>query len=696
MESVSAAFLTFCFILFFIQAESENPELKSLMEFKSALDPGSKFLATWTVDGDPCGGAFEGVGCNEHGQVANISLQGKGLKGKISPAVGSLKNLTGLYLHYNSLYGEVPAEVGNLTELVDLYLNVNNLSGQIPPEIGNLGKLQVLQLCYNQFTGSVPVQLGTLKKLTVLALQSNRFTGAIPANLGNLGMLMRLDLSFNHFFGSIPTKLADAPVLESLDIRNNTFSGNVPLALKRLNEGFQFANNPGLCGSGFMDLRACNSSEGTNPNRPEAYGQGGQPTTTTREIPETADLTLPSARRHHHEASLFIIGSVFVTLTLLAVSALSYTQYRRRKQKLSDSANVDPTPDHQQQPSSSSVYRKNGSPLISLEYPNGWDPLADHGRRNNAVTNGTAGSPQDALFHSFKFNLEEIETATQYFSESNVLGGKKFKFSATYKGILRDGSSVAVKCISKSSCKSDEAEFLRGLNVLTLLSHENLVRFRGFCCSRGRGECFVVYDFVPNGNLMRHLDVVAAEDDAGGDSSLVLEWSTRVSIVKGIAKGIAYLHSYKPNKPSIIHQNITAEKILIDKRYNPMVSGSGLQSLLTNDAVFSALKASAAMGYMAPEYSTTGKFTDKSDVYAFGVVVFQVLSGKRKVSNLVRLGAEACRFDDYLDANLKGRFFEYEAAKLARIAWLCTHESPVERPSMEAVVQELGNCSSCI
>nr|XP_023899120.1 PTI1-like tyrosine-protein kinase 2 [Quercus suber] len=102
------------------------------------------------------------------------------------------------------------------------------------------------------------------------------------------------------------------------------------------------------------------------------------------------------------------------------------------------------------------------------------------------------------------------------------------------------------------------------------------------------------------------------------------------------------------------------------------------------------------MGYLAPEYTNTGRFTEKSDVYAFGVLVFQVLSGKRKVTNSIRLGAESCRVQDFIDPNLHDRFFEYEATKLARIALLCTHESSMERPSMEAVVQELGNCSSCL
>lgn len=112
------------------------------MEIKSALDPENEFLKSWTNEGDPCSGSFEGVACNEHLKVANISLQGKGLTGKISPAVAGLKCLSGLYLHYNSLSGEIPKEISNLTELTDLYLNVNNLSGVIPSQIKNMASLQ--------------------------------------------------------------------------------------------------------------------------------------------------------------------------------------------------------------------------------------------------------------------------------------------------------------------------------------------------------------------------------------------------------------------------------------------------------------------------------------------------------------------------------------------------------------------------
>lgn len=138
-------FSTFLFLLFLVVTfSSADPitELASLLDLKASLDPKNLHLGSWVVSGDPCDGTFEGVACNEKGQVANISLQGKGLAGKLSPAVGGLKHLTGLYLHYNSLYGEIPMQLANLTELSDLYLNVNNLSGEIPPVLGNMQNLQ--------------------------------------------------------------------------------------------------------------------------------------------------------------------------------------------------------------------------------------------------------------------------------------------------------------------------------------------------------------------------------------------------------------------------------------------------------------------------------------------------------------------------------------------------------------------------
>ncbi|GAA0158705.1 hypothetical protein LIER_15658 [Lithospermum erythrorhizon] len=640
-----------------------------LMAIKASLDPENHVLSTWSPNAtERCSGSFEGIACNELGQVVNISLQGKGLKGQLPAEIGQLKSLSGLYLHFNQLHGVVPKEMANLTQLSELYLNVNNITGHIPSDIGQMSNLQVLQLCYNKLTGSIPAQIGFLKKLNVLALQDNELTGAIPANLGDLKMLKRLDLSFNHLFGSIPVTLADPPLLQVLDIRNNTLSGNVPIALKKLREGFQYANNRGLCGVGFVPLTICSSSE-LNLTKPEPFSPGSSHLP-SKDIPESANIQ-PDDPNHSRKSRTACILVVIGIVCVLAVTGLfSFSWCRRRKQKIGSA--YDASDSRLSTDQVKEARRRSASPLISLEYSQGWDPLAKDQR--------SSGFSQE-VFEILMFNLEEVESATQYFSEQNLLG--KSSFSAIYKGMLRDESAVAIKCISKISCKSDESEFLKGLKVLTSLKHENILKLRGFCCSKGRGECFLIYDYVPNGSLLQYLDV----PDGRGT---ILEWPLRVSIIIGIAKGIDYLHVSKGSKKALVHQNISAEKVLIDQRYKPLLSGSGLHKLLADDIVFSRLKSSAAMGYLAPEYTTTGRFTEKSDIYAFGMIILQILSGNRKITQLHHHGAELGRLEDFVDVNLGGKFSAFEAAKLGKIASLCTHEFADQRPTMAIVMQELN------
>ncbi|KAI3409662.1 Protein kinase domain-containing protein [Psidium guajava] len=645
-----------------------NGELGALMEIKASLDPENKILASWTSNGDPCDGSFVGVACNEHQKVDNISLQGKGLAGKVSPAVAQLRCLSGLYLHYNFLTGEIPREISNLTELTDLYLDVNNLTGSIPSEIGNMTSLQVLQLCCNKLNGTIPPEMGSLKKLSVLALQHNKLFGDIPVGLGNLQTLKRLDLSFNRITGVIPVKVADIPELQALDVRNNSLSGLVPPALKKLEERFQYQNNPGLCGFGFPSLRNCNDLDNIANAQP-----GGVNTNKTVPIPESVNVKTHCNRSHCSNPwklpqAALVAGIVSVTVTLVGAGLLTFYRYRRGKQKIGSTADASDSrlsTDH-----SKDLYSRSASPLVCLEYSSGWDPL-DDGRYGNGL------SLQAPIY-----TLEEVESATQYFSEVNLLG--RSTFSSVYRGILRDGTTVAIRSINVTSCKSEEADFVNGLNLVTSLRHQNLIRLRGVCCSKGRGECFLVYDFAPKGTLSQYLDL---EDG----SIQVLGWPARVSIIKGIAEGIGYLHSSEANKPAVVHQNISVEKILIDQQLNPLIMDAGLPKLLANDVIYSALKISAAMGYLAPEYITTGRFTEKSDVFAFGVIIFQILSGKRQLSSSMRSAAESCAFENFIDCNLRGNFTEPEAAILGKIALGCTSELPDSRPTMFRVIEELND-----
>ncbi|KAJ8449359.1 hypothetical protein Cgig2_002491 [Carnegiea gigantea] len=672
----------FVFLCNFVEPSSANPELRALMDIKAALDPGNKLLRTWTVDGDPCSGSFEGVACNDRRKVANISLQGRGLAGKLSPAIGDLKDLSGLYLHYNSLSGEIPREIASLTQLTDLYLNFNNFSGSIPPEIGRMSSLQEMDLCCNQLKGSIPSELGSLSRLGFLSLQYNRLSGGIPPSLGNLGLLKRLTLSYNHLSGPIPTSLANIQQLEILDVQNNSLSGAIPSALRRLDTGFSYGNNTNLCGAGFPTLRTCTTFDTTNVdiNKPQPFGLilNNQTAPTNEPKTENFETNCPhgmcSSPSRVHQIAI-VTGVIIASVTLAAVGFLTFIRNRRQKQKVGTMTELSES-GHGSEHHPNDLHSKSASPLVSLAYSAGWDPLADG-------LNSEEFSQQ--VLQSHRYNLEEVESATQYFSEGNVLG--RGKFSTVYKGVLRDGSAVAIKSINVSSCKAEEAEFVKGMNLLVSLRHENLVSLRGFCCSRGRGECFLIYDYAPNGNLLRYLD-------ATNGSDRVLNWSTRVKIIHGIAKGLHYLHEETANKPSLVHQNISAEKILVDRQFNAVILDSGLRKILADDTIFSALKVSAAMGYLAPEYITTGRFTEKSDVYAFGVIVLHIVSGKQQLTNAMRSAAESCKVEDFVDQNLNGSFSASEASKIVRLGLSCTQELPDQRPNMEDVVRELNQHDS--
>ncbi|GJM94101.1 hypothetical protein PR202_ga10717 [Eleusine coracana subsp. coracana] len=663
-------------------------EASALLALGAALDPTGRLLPSWAPGRDPCA-SFEGVACDARGAVANVSLQGKGLAGTLSPAVSRLRALTGLYLHYNSLRGGVPRELADLANLTDLYLNVNNLSGPIPPEIGAMPSLQVVQLCYNQLSGSIPTQLGNLSRLAVLALQSNRLTGAIPASLGDLPLLTRLDLSFNNLFGSIPVRLARLPRLTALDVRNNSLTGSVPAELAtKLRAGFQYGNNSDLCGAGLPALRPCTPADLIDPDRPQPFSAGitpgGSPNSDAGHGRCVGAHCAPSTR-----ALAAVVVAAVVLLAATAAGLFAFSWRRWRSQRVASRASSPPATDSAAKVPSS----RKSSALASLEYSTAWDPLAADDRGGGGGPSSASSFPQEVS----QLSTEEVESATRYFSELNLLPGGRNKkaagggVAATYRGALRDGTPVAVKRLGKTCCRQEEAEFARGLRMLAELRHDNVVALRGFCCSRARGECYLVYDLVPNGSLSQFLDVDASASAAA--AGRVLGWATRISIIKGVAKGIEYLHSTRPNKPRpLVHQNISADKVLLDYTYKPLISGCGLHKLLVDDLVFSTLKASAAMGYLAPEYTTVGRLSEKSDVYAFGVIVLQVLTGKRKTRTTQppSPASDNSDVDELVDANLRGSYSPAEAAMLAKIVAACTNEDPDRRPTMTELLQELG------
>lgn len=298
--------------------------------------------------------------------------------------------------------------------------------------------------------------------------------------------------------------------------------------LKKLNGRFQFENNTGLCGVDFPSLRACSAFDDANIEFKQPPGEIDTDKSSIHNISESVYLKRHCNQTHCHKSSsklpqVALISSVItVTITLIGAGLLTFFRYRRRKQKISNTAEFS-----EGRLSTDQQKDFRASPLVSLAYTKEWDPLGDS-------RNGAEFSQEPHLFvvnSSFRFNLEDIESATQCFSEANLLS--RNSFTSVFKGVLRDGSPVAIRSINISSCKNEEVEFMNGLKLLSSLSHENLVKLRGFCCSRGRGECFLIYDFASKGKLSNFLDLQEHK------TNQVLDWPARMSIIKGIAKGLS-------------------------------------------------------------------------------------------------------------------------------------------------------------
>lgn len=291
------------------------------------------------------------------------------------------------------------------------------------------------------------------------------------------------------------------------------------VGLKRLNDEFNYKNNRDLCNVAFSLLRPCTDLDAAKINELEPFTPAPN-TELPKNIPQSANI-MPRCHQIHctNSSSLKRVGIIAAIVTVIA--ALTVTTFvalfvhRRRKQKI---WNKSETPDHR--------FSVQESSRKSADFSCPWDPSQKSPKTCGFCIESESEYGSGSLQ---SFNLEEIESATRYFSDGNLLG--RSKFSAVYKGVLRDRSVVAIKSVSVTSCKADEAEFTKGLSLLTSLKHENLARLRGFCCSKGRGECFLVYDFASKGNLSEYLD---SED---GRNNHVLDWPKRVSIINGIAKG---------------------------------------------------------------------------------------------------------------------------------------------------------------
>ncbi|KAG8370849.1 hypothetical protein BUALT_Bualt13G0026100 [Buddleja alternifolia] len=285
------------------------------------------------------------------------------------------------------------------------------------------------------------------------------------------------------------------------------------------------------------------------------------------------------------------------------------------------------------------------------------------------------------------FTLVELEKATEKFSTRKVLG--EGGFGRVYHGILEDGTEVAAKLLTRDNQNGDR-EFIAEIEMLSRLHHRNLVKLIGICIE-GRTRC-LVYELVRNGSVESHLHGV---DKSKGP----LDWDARLKIALGAARGLAYLH--EDSNPRVIHRDFKASNVLLEDDFTPKVSDFGLAREATEGSHHISTRVMGTFGYVAPEYAMTGHLLVKSDVYSYGVVLLELLSGRKPVDmsqspgeeNLVTWARPLLTnregLEQLVDPTLAGTYNFDDMAKVAAIASMCVHAEVTHRPFMGEVVQAL-------
>lgn len=285
------------------------------------------------------------------------------------------------------------------------------------------------------------------------------------------------------------------------------------------------------------------------------------------------------------------------------------------------------------------------------------------------------------------FSYKDIRAATNNFHQRNKLG--RGGFGTVYKGVLGDGTAFAAKVLSSES-EQGLKEFLAEIESISEVKHANLVRLLGCCIQRG--SRILIYEFLEN-NSLDH----ALQTSSGLEKGVTtLRWSARSDICVGTAKGLSYLH--EEHEPNIVHRDIKASNVLLDRNYRPKIGDFGLAKLFPDNVTHISTAVVGTTGYLAPEYFVHGQLTKKADVYSFGVLLLEVVSGRR-ISQTIRSDMFLVReawvlyqqgsLLDMVDASIQD-YPEEEVLRFIRVGLACTQATPSTRPTMRQVVATLS------
>ncbi|XP_031129902.1 BRASSINOSTEROID INSENSITIVE 1-associated receptor kinase 1-like [Ipomoea triloba] len=491
--------------------------------------------------------------------------------------------------------------------------------------------------------------------VTRVDLGNANLTGRLVPDLGRLEKLQYLELYSNNISGTIPSELGNLTRLVSLDLYQNQLSGNIPVSLGNLQQlRFLRLNN--------------NSLGGTIP----------------RVLTKVQSLQVLDFSNNFLQGTVPINGSfsLFTELSFLNNSRLKYAP-------TPPPAPISPTASSSGGSSTIGAIAGGVAAGAAILFAAPAILLAWWRRRKPQVHFFDVPAEEDPEVHLGqlkKFSLRELQVATDHFSNKNILG--RGGFGKVYRGRLADGSLVAVKRLKEERSQGGEMQFQTEVEMISMAVHRNLLRLRGFCMTPT--ERLLVYPYMENGS-------VASRLRDRPESVPPLDWPVRKHIALGAARGLAYLHDHCD--PKIIHRDVKAANILLDREMEAVVGDFGLAKLMNYKDTHVTTAVRGTIGHIAPEYLSTGKSSEKTDVFGYGVMLLEIITGQRAF-DLARLANDddvmlldwvkgllkEKKYEILVDADLQGMYEEDQVEQLIQVALLCTQGTPMERPRMAEVV----------
>ncbi|KAM3714536.1 hypothetical protein ACB098_01G343100 [Castanea mollissima] len=579
-----------------------------------------------------------------------LDLSGNSLTGSIPSTLGGLERLQRLFLEENLIEGSIPEQLCQLKNLGELLLSMNSLSRSIPNCIGNLSLLQKFNISHNRLTSSIPLNLWSLQNLIFLDLSSNFLNGSLSPSMTKLPTIVLMDLSCNQIAGNIPSIIGAFESLRYLNMSKNSFQGNIPQSFGQLRGMDQLdLSNNNLSGAIPKYLETLPYLKYLNLSFNKLSG----------EIPSTGPFT-------NFTAESFLGNEALCGNPIFGVRpCTSPTPLGSRVKQ---------------------VLLKYIVPVIASIII--FTAVVMMQRRHPQCNMQIPGLPitLPTVDHRM-ISYKELSHGTNNFCESNLLGTGGF--GSVYKGILSDGTIIAVKVLNlqlEGAFKSFDAE----CKVLRAIRHRNLVKVISTCSNLEFRA--LVLQYMSNGSLEKCLY----------SHNNCLNLVQTVCIMVDVALALEYLHNGQSE--SVVHCDLKPSNILLDADMVAHVSDFGIAKILAPNKDATQTKTLGTLGYIAPEYGSEGRVSTKCDIYSYGIILLEIITRKKPTDEMF-VGELAMRqwiaslpdrmevVDDGLLRIEDGRDVTSVQTVLLSILELglrCSEESPNERPDIKDVVTKVN------